>query len=138
MQWRVAETEIRGGCGQRIKACPLFVTAHRNESQSFQSGSITQPIAWGPSINDITQIFGLIGPPSPCPQLRLICSTKSTQPPLLCHVFGQPPSPLSCVTSFMDGPLPCLSAHATANVSPKFDPSGTFFHVYPTSCGHRC
>ena len=49
-------------------------------------------------MNDVMQIFRVFGPP--CPQLGLIYSTKSMQPPLLNHVFS-----LQCAKSSMDGPL---------------------------------
>ena len=52
----------------------------------------------GTSMNDVMQIFRVFGPP--CPQLGLIYSTKSMQPPLLNHVFS-----LQCAKSSMDGPL---------------------------------
>ena len=47
----------------------------------------------GPSINDVTLIFGFFGPPPPppCPQFGLTYSTKFTQPPLLHHALDSPP-----------------------------------------------
>ena len=44
----------------------------------------------GPSINDVTQIFGVFGPPPPlCHAFTQLIST-------VCHTLGNPPSPLEC------------------------------------------
>ena len=40
------------------------------------------------------QNFRVLDPLPPCPHFGLISSTKSTQPPLLCLLLDQPPSPL--------------------------------------------
>ena len=48
----------------------------------------------GASIYDVRKIFRILDPIPPCPQLGLIYSTKFTQPPLLHHLLGQPPSSL--------------------------------------------
>ena len=71
----------------------------------------------GPSINDVTQIFGFLDPPPPpCHAFLADHKSKSTQPPLLHHVLDNPPPPLSSVTSFMDGPLEEVSLRATTRV----------------------
>ena len=48
----------------------------------------------GPSINDVTQIFGFLDPPPPpCHAFLADHKSKSTQPPLLHHVLDNPPPP---------------------------------------------
>ena len=58
----------------------------------------------GENMKDVRQILWIFDPLPPCPHYVMICSTKSTQSPLLDLLLGYPlPHPVR--TSFMNGPV---------------------------------